>query len=55
MNALILLVRRQIRHAKGKIKTDLFFTYVKPILEYDVTVWAPLTRCGINKLESIQR
>jgi len=38
-----------------KIKTDLYFIYVKPILEYGVTVWAPHTRCGINKLENIQR
>ena len=40
--------------AREKLKL-IFTLLVKPILEYGVTVWAPYTRCGINKLESIQR
>jgi len=33
----------------------MYFTYVKIVLEYAAAVWAPHSRCSINKLESIQR
>ena len=33
----------------------MYFTYVKPVLEYAAAVWAPHTRRSINKLESVQR
>ena len=48
-------LRRNFRNCPRKVKTDLYSTYVKPILEYVVTVWAPYTRCSIDKLESVQR
>ena len=48
-------LRRNFRNCPRKVKADLYSTYVKPILEYAVTVWAPYTRCSIDKLESVQR
>ena len=33
----------------------MYFTYVKPVLEYAAAAWAPHSRRSINKLESIQR
>ena len=29
--------------------------YVTPILEYAAVVWAPLTRCDIERQEAVQR
>lgn len=54
-NSALAFLRRNFRSCQRKIKTDLYFTYVKPLLEYAVTVWAPHTRRANNKLESIQR
>ena len=48
-------LQRNFRNCPRKVKSYLYSTYVKPILEYAVTVWAPYTRCSINKLESVQR
>ena len=54
-NSALAFLCRNFESCQRKIKNDLYLTYVKPILEYGVTVWAPYTRFGINKLESIQR
>ena len=43
------------KNCSSKIKEDLYFTYVKPVLEYAAAAWAPHSRRSINKLESIQR
>ena len=40
---------------KREIKSDAYFIYVRPILEYAVCCWAPYTKCNIDKLELIQR
>ena len=46
---------RNFRNCPHKVyvKADLYSTYVKPILEYAVTVWVPYTRCSVNNLESV--
>ena len=36
------------------MKVDAYQTYVRPILEYAATVWAPYTQRNISKLKSIQ-
>ena len=48
-------VKRNFKTCSHKVKKDLYFTCIKPVLEYAAAVWAPHTRCSINKLESIQR
>ena len=53
--SLLGFLRRNFRNCPRKVKTNLYSTYVKPILEYVVTVSAPYTRCSIDKLESVQR
>jgi len=52
-NALSFL-RRNLYHCQRKVKVDAYQTYVRPILEYAATVWAPYTQRNISKLESIQ-
>ena len=54
-NSVLGFVRRNFKACSRKIKEDLYFTYVKPVLEYAAAVWAPHTRLSINKLESVQR
>ena len=54
-NAVLGFVRRNFKSCSRKIKEDLYFTYVKPVLEYAAAVWAPHTRRSINKLEFVQR
>ena len=43
-------LQRNFRNCPHKVKADLYSTYVKPILEYAVSVWAPYTRCSIDKM-----
>ena len=54
-NSALAFLCGNFRSFQRKIKVDLYLTYVKPILEYGLSVWAPCTRCTINKLESVQR
>ena len=49
------LLVKNFRNCPCKVKVDIHSTYVKPILEYAVAVWAPYTRYSISKLESVQR
>ena len=49
-NSVLAFLRRNFRLCQRKIKSDVYLTYVRPILEYAVSVWAPHTK----KLESIQ-
>ena len=48
-------LQRNFRNCPSKVKADIYSTHVKPILEYAVTVWAPYTKCSINKLQSVRR
>ena len=29
--------------------------FIRPILEYSLSVWVPHTKCSIDKLEAVQR
>ena len=48
-------LRRNLYHCQRNVKIDAYQTYVRPILEYAVTAWAPYTQWNINKIESILR
>jgi len=37
------------------VLTKAFITYVRPLLEYRLSVWSPYTVSNINKIESCQR
>ena len=54
-NNTLSFLRRNLYHCHRKVKVDAYQTYVRPILEYAATVWAPYTQRNISKLESIQR
>jgi len=32
-----------------------YYTYVRPILEYNAVVWSPILKCEIDALELVQR
>ena len=48
-------LRRNLKVSSIQIKTQAYFTFVRPILENSCTVWDPYTATQINKLEMIQR
>ena len=47
-------LRRNLKVSSIQIKTQAYFTFVRPILENSCTVWDPYTATQINKLEIIQ-
>ena len=47
-------LRRNLKVLSIQIKTQAYFTFVRPILENSCTVWDPYTATQINKLEIIQ-
>ena len=53
-NSTLAFLRRNLYHCQRNVKVNAYQTYVKPILEYAVTAWAPYTQRNINKIESIQ-
>lgn len=48
-------LRRNLKVPSIQIKTQAYFTFVRPIVENSCTVWDPYTLTQINKLEMIQR
>ena len=54
-NSTLAFLRRNLYHCQRNVKVIAYQTYVRPILEYAVTAWAPYTQRSINKIESIQR
>ena len=36
-------LQRNFRNCPRKVKADIYSTYVKPIMEFVITVWAPYT------------
>lgn len=48
-------LRRNLKIGSQKIKQAAYKTYVRPILEYAVTVWDTHTQQAIAKLEAVQR
>ena len=51
--AVLAFLRRNFKTCQRKIKTDLYIAYVKPILDYSVSVWAPHINPVIDQLDSI--
>ena len=54
-NSVLSLLRRNLHNSQPAIKSQVYQIYVRPILEYSCVVWAPHTKCNIDKLESVQR
>ena len=48
-------LRRNLQVKNEKLKTNAFFSLVRPQLEYASTVWDPHTAANINKIEMVQR
>ena len=38
-----------------KVLSGAYYTYVRPILEYNSVVWSPVLKCEIGALERVQR
>ena len=54
-NTMLSFIRRNLHTQLTHIKSQAYRMYIRPILEYSSTVWAPYTKCNIDKLEAIQR
>ena len=48
-------LRRNLKISSRKVKEAAYKSYVRPILEYAVTVWDTHTQEAITKLEAVQR
>ena len=53
-NSTLAFLRRNLYHCQRNVKVNAYQTYVRTILEYAVTAWAPYTQRNINKIETIQ-
>ena len=48
-------LNRNIRSAPQAAKDTAYKTFVRPIVEYAVTTWAPFTDTNTDKIEMVQR
>ena len=48
-------LRRNLKISSQSIKTQAYFSLVRPLVEYSNTVWDPYTQMNINKIEMVQR
>ena len=48
-------IRRNLSSCTPKAKTNAYFTFVRPLLEYSSTVWSPHTEELIQRIEMVQR
>ena len=48
-------LRRNLKIGSQRIKETAYKTYVRPLMEYAVTVWDPHTQKSVDRLEAIQR
>ena len=48
-------LQRNLHGAPTPVRAQCYKTFVRPILEYAATAWAPHTGINIQKLESVQR
>ena len=53
-NSTLSFLRCNLYHCQRNVKIDVYYTYVRPILEYTVMAWAPHTQKNINKIKIIQ-
>ena len=49
-NSTLAFLKRNMYSCKREIKSDAYFIYVRPILEYAVCCWAPYTKRNVDKL-----
>ena len=54
-NNMLGFIRRNIKTNNRTIKTNAYFTQVRPHLEYCSTVWNPHHKEQVNKIEMVQR
>ena len=54
VNNTLSFLRCNLNHCQRNVKIDAYQSYVRPILEYTMTAWAPYTQRNINKIEAIQ-
>ena len=54
-NSMLAFIRRNLKSCQCQIKADAYLMHVRPILEYAAVVWAPHTRCDIDRLGAVQR
>ena len=54
-NTLTSLLNRNIRDCPNNIKAKCYKTLIRPIVEYASSVWDPITKKNIQKLEMVQR
>ena len=48
-------LRRNLHQCPTSIKSNCYKTFVRPILEYAVTVWSPYLQYQIHQLDKVQR
>ena len=54
-NSSIAILRRNLQISQHHIKTNAYFTLVRPQVEYAAMVWDPYTKENIQKIEMVQR
>ena len=48
-------IQQNFGSCNEKVKSNLYKTYVRPVLEYSSSVWDPHTKCNQDKIEMVQR
>ena len=54
-NGVLAFLKRNLYSCNQQIRNQAHMLYIRPILEYASTVWAPYTKSSTEKLEAIQR
>ena len=54
-NGVLAFLKRNLYNCNQQIRNQACMLYIRPILEYASTVWAPYTKSSIDKLEAIQK
>ena len=55
VNTMLSFIRRNLHTQLTHVKSQAYRMYIRPILEYSSTVWAPHTKRSIDKLEAVQK
>jgi len=48
-NSVLALLKRNLYHCNSEIRSQTYFLYVRPILEYASTVWVPHTKSSVQR------
>ena len=54
-NGVLVFLKHNLYNCNPQIRSQAYLLYIRPILEYASTVWAPYIKSSIEKLEAIQR